>query len=532
MRRMISSKAQKYIKDLATNHPDPSAEWGGAEYTAGTGIDISEGEINIDDTVVATKTDLEDYELKESVTIEYTKCPQDYLDPDTQDVNAATAAWLADMPIILASGSATEATLRSAGHKNIIPKLTNGTKLKFKGYFGFVSENSSNIFDHINYFCTDAGTSASTNLFIRHPEAQFYGFKNSGSQLVLNACRTRMLNTSLSTKVDLFNNSINVIGLSNNLWSTVSLTSKLNTASNGFEAEGISIYGNNVEVGANIANQLKTPTTAGTYLLSTDVNPITFIPTFAWYKQPIFARVATTGDYDDLTNKPTIPDAVSGTNDGTNWTNLTIGNDTYAIPQGGGSSYTFTNGLTESNGTVSMDLMNDGYKHIDQYGYTTINLGKYGENINIVNNHDYSNSSYSLLLSRQEGIKLSKKYNGTDYGIFFNKNSYDSNTDYQFRLYAYNVGLSLQSGFEVTNQALTYNHIDSLSSKHEVLNVTDSQVKYKTDKMTLDSNGNMSLAGSITATNIPAVPTTTDGTYVLKATVSNSVITYAWVLES
>ena len=47
------------------------------------------------------------------------------------------------------------------------------------------------------------------------------------------------------------------------------------------------------------------------------------------------ATVATTGNYNDLTDKPTIPDAVSGTNDGTNWTTLTIGNSTYDIPQGG-----------------------------------------------------------------------------------------------------------------------------------------------------------------------------------------------------
>lgn len=45
------------------------------------------------------------------------------------------------------------------------------------------------------------------------------------------------------------------------------------------------------------------------------------------------------GDYTDLTNKPTIPDAVSGTNDGTNWTSLTIGSDTYGIG-GGGSAPT------------------------------------------------------------------------------------------------------------------------------------------------------------------------------------------------
>lgn len=47
-----------------------------------------------------------------------------------------------------------------------------------------------------------------------------------------------------------------------------------------------------------------------------------------------------------INHKPTIPDSVSGTNDGTNWTSITIGSDTYAIPSGGGggglSDYDFT----------------------------------------------------------------------------------------------------------------------------------------------------------------------------------------------
>ena len=38
---------------------------------------------------------------------------------------------------------------------------------------------------------------------------------------------------------------------------------------------------------------------------------------------------------DFIKNKPTIPDAVSGTNDGTNWTSITIGSTTKAIPSGG-----------------------------------------------------------------------------------------------------------------------------------------------------------------------------------------------------
>lgn len=68
MRRMISEKAQKYIKDLATNHPDPSAEWGGSgtEYTAGEGIDITEGEISANikaGSGIVVDTDLTDESL-------------------------------------------------------------------------------------------------------------------------------------------------------------------------------------------------------------------------------------------------------------------------------------------------------------------------------------------------------------------------------------------------------------------------------------------------------------------------------------
>ena len=40
---------------------------------------------------------------------------------------------------------------------------------------------------------------------------------------------------------------------------------------------------------------------------------------------------------DFIKNKPTIPDTVSGVNDGTNWTSLTIGNTTKAISSGGSS---------------------------------------------------------------------------------------------------------------------------------------------------------------------------------------------------
>lgn len=61
------------------------------------------------------------------------------------------------------------------------------------------------------------------------------------------------------------------------------------------------------------------------------------------------------GNYNDLYNKPTIPDAVSGTNDGTNWTSLTIGTDTYGLASGGGSTYTAGTGIDITNNTISVD---------------------------------------------------------------------------------------------------------------------------------------------------------------------------------
>lgn len=63
-RRMVKEDEYAYLQELIESHDDPSAEWGGASYTAGNGIDITSDEISIDNTVVATKTDLEDYELK------------------------------------------------------------------------------------------------------------------------------------------------------------------------------------------------------------------------------------------------------------------------------------------------------------------------------------------------------------------------------------------------------------------------------------------------------------------------------------
>ena len=61
-RKLMPEYLLKYSEELHKNHPDPSAEWGGGEdYTAGYGIDITEGEISVDEEVVALKSELDGY---------------------------------------------------------------------------------------------------------------------------------------------------------------------------------------------------------------------------------------------------------------------------------------------------------------------------------------------------------------------------------------------------------------------------------------------------------------------------------------
>ena len=73
---------------------------------------------------------------------------------------------------------------------------------------------------------------------------------------------------------------------------------------------------------------------------------------------------ATSGDAQIL-NKPTIPEAVSGANDGTNWTSLTIGNTTKAIPQGGASLPSISNNAGK---VLAVNSNADGLEWVNQSG--------------------------------------------------------------------------------------------------------------------------------------------------------------------
>ena len=57
--RLMPLYLLEYSEKLFTNHPDPSAPWGGgSDYTAGQGITITNNEISVDTNVIATKSDI------------------------------------------------------------------------------------------------------------------------------------------------------------------------------------------------------------------------------------------------------------------------------------------------------------------------------------------------------------------------------------------------------------------------------------------------------------------------------------------
>ena len=119
----------------------------------------------------------------------------------------------------------------------------------------------------------------------------------------------------------------------------------------------------------------------------------------------ILHKVAASGSYNDLDDKPTIPDAVSGTNDGTDWTSLTIGNDTYAIPSGSSSGDSEKIGLVD-NVSLNNDIVNDAYKK-SYYSNDYINTAD--ANIKAVAHRGYSdlapeNTLPAYKLARQRGF--------------------------------------------------------------------------------------------------------------------------------
>lgn len=446
--RLIPKYLLEYADELQKNHPDPSAEWGGSgsEYTAGTGIKITNDNISIDSTVVATKNDipdvsgfisdddlskvLEDYELKsEAFSGSYNDLTDKPTIPTkTSDLNndSGYITGINSSDVITALGY-TPGTSNFSGNyddltnKPTIPKVNNNTITITQGG---VTKGSFTLNQNTNQTIAldagGAGVQIQNNSMVglvtestdstNKPSISISDFTGTPTTYKLNLPEK---NGTVATLDD-----IPAIPSTDNLVTTD--TNQNITGEKTFVGEkrikfkqagtvdklGFTLYDkNNVEKGYleynsdsnglylgrwgnNAVNELgfyseKEITFVDGHIVYhthkllvpnvevtgkvTDYIPISVnnikadssgnisldIPDLSNYYTkaetdaliPTLATVATTGSYNDLTDKPTIPEAVSGTNDGTNWTTLTIGSNTYNIPSGGGSGSSATANL-------------------------------------------------------------------------------------------------------------------------------------------------------------------------------------------
>lgn len=241
---------------------------------------------------------------------------------------------------------------------------------------------------------------------------------------------------------------------------------------------------------------------------------------------------------------------------------------------GGGSSYTFTNGLTETSGTVSWDL-NDRIKvnsnnslYINTTtGYPLTNNSSSSSGIAIgyaVNtDENIPSNSVGLYLIGNTKFSQNKKYSN-NFTLGLGNKLYSTSSSptqdvrgqlilgYQNEITSnYDSISNLEGSVSIgSKNVITQNNGNTILEYGRGLNATtssnggkiilgtynnDGEYLFQLGNGTSDSNRSNAMTvawdGTIVSKNLPAVDTTTDGTYVLKATVSSGVVTYAWVLE-
>ena len=194
--RLMPLYLLEYSEKLFTNHPDPSAPWGGgggSDYTAGQGITITNNEISVDTNVIATKSDissmvtttqlndaLDDYALKPEIP---TDVSQLY-----NDAGYATETWVQNQ------GYITNSAIPTVNNPTIT--FTQGGTTK-----GTITLNQSG--DQTIEF--DAGSSLPDSPFLNVEDPQdqmFFSLDGSDSSwykhVDLSATPNRMFHVNLS----------------------------------------------------------------------------------------------------------------------------------------------------------------------------------------------------------------------------------------------------------------------------------------------------------------------------------------------
>ena len=308
--RLIPKHLLDYAEELQENHPDPSASWGGSgsTYTAGDGIDIDNNVISVDNTV-ALKTDI----------------------PDVSDFVTSTE----------------------------LSTELEDYELKSEAFSGSYNDLSNKPDLTVYELKTDAFT-GNYNDLTNKPDLSVYELKTDAFSGNYNDLTNK---PTIPTKTsDLTNDSGFITGVTWNdvtnkpTFATVATSGSYDDLTN---KPTIPTVPTNVSAFTNDAGYITgidssdvitaLGYTPGTSNFDGAYNSLTGKPDLSVYAETSdLATVATTGAYSDLTGTPTIPAAVSGTNDGTNWTSLTIGNDTYGLASGSTPSNMVTTNTTQT----------------------------------------------------------------------------------------------------------------------------------------------------------------------------------------
>lgn len=195
---------------------------------------------------------------------------------------------------------------------------------------------------------------------------------------------------------------------------------------------------------------------------------------------------------------------------------------------GGGSSYTFTNGLTENSGTVSWDLNNSvlvgGSDAAGKYGATVIGKDITASKISF----NATGLGWGIDKLAQSSIAIG--YSAATYNE--NEIFLGASKPYSTK-HAYFFGLGNRSMHSIgSGEKGVPFCIDK--SKFNCYTVGDLYVNC-TDTRTDNSTGNFQVTNCggkkvVTEDQVPAAPTA-DGNYVLKCSISSGTATYTWVAE-
>lgn len=302
-------------------------------------------------------------------------------------------------------------------------------------------------------------------------------------------------------------------------------------AFSGWDGSGVLAF-NNIP---NDTNALRTITLMASYITVNPDDEWTYTEKRAYTSAAVDEKVAA---------KSTVSVSATGTaTDEVGY--ITIDGVEKKLPSGGGgSSYTFTNGLTESSGTVSWDL-NDNIKRESNNKLIISTSSTIPSHTNI-----NQNAAYIYTRDYDQGLCVGCYSDGgkisLDHADNFNRSStYDTNHAmiYGTSNYTWNTGNSAIELSLEDYSSKSQNSILRFESNVAYPTNGDSNLYYRSGGGSSGYNPNCNLGtpdykfnngyfnGNILANNIPAAPTS-DGNYVLKCSIVDGVATYSWEVQA